>query len=437
MLEITIVSIFFGIVLHFINDRIYIFYYLFLYFIFPYILSISFSLDLEDNQYLTNRSPIFIFVVFLIEGVKNKFRFQNLQSLFILVLLFTYVLYGVVLHGAPFDEYFLHFFVSFIAPLFCCANLFYWKEPDWQKLKIVVSILFAIELALFFLQYFFGVLTPDFREDSVTLTEASGTLAGGNVFSTFVLLFLCYFLMYSINIQNQKKWILVVLSFFAILLSGVRTYLICFLLFVPLSWFLTKKRKVKPLFVLFIVVFALLFVGFVSNINKRGYATNEADNPIERQLYGLSNFSRGESTTAEKSTMFLSLVVFSEYFVNNPLFGNWQLYTEGSYDPVSPENENVMDAGLAVYLSDLGVIGMLLYILFQISIYICDAEKQQKKQILMFYLYALTTTYTDIGIFGGMFTCCILIVCSLIKNNQFNSDQQLLCDSINDYGDER
>lgn len=430
MLEITIASIFFGVVLHFINDRIYIFYYLFLYFFLPYILSLSLSLNFEDNQYITNRSPIFIMIIFLIEAVKNRFRFQNLRSLVILILLFFYVLYGVVLHGAPLEEYILHFFVSFIAPLFCCANLFYWKEPDWQKLKRFLAFLFSIELVLFFLQYFFCVLTPTFREDSVTLTEASGTLSGGNVFSTFVLLFLCFFLMCSI--QNRTKWFLIILSFLAILLSGVRTYLICFLLFVPLSWFLTKKREIKPIYVILIAVFVFLFIGFVSNINTRGYATNEADNPIERQLYGLSNFSRGESTTAEKSTMFLSLVVFSEYFVNNPLFGSWQLYTEKSYDPVSPENENVMDAGLAVYLSDLGIMGMLLYVLFQILIFFSDAEKRQKKQILMFYLYALITTYTDIGIFGGMFTCCILIVCSLIKNYQLNCDLQLSCDSVND-----
>ena len=414
MLEITIVSVVVGVILHFINDRLYIFYYLFLYFLLPFTITLLFDLELEDYNYLANRSPLYIMAIFAIELFKNKFQLRSLRPTLLLLLLFIYVLYGVISHGAPLTEYILHFFVSFLAPLYCCFNLFSWNQPDWEKLDRVIIFIFNTELILFFVQYFLGAFTLEFGEDSVLFSNASGTLSRGNTFASFLLLFLCYIVIRKDNMEIRVKWVYLLLGFLAILFSGVRTYMVCFVMFVPLSFFFKETRVVKPIYGI-IVCLTFLFLFFtMSSINERGYATKEADNPIERQLYGLSNFTRGESVD-EQSTMFLSLVVFTEYFVNNPLFGNWMLYTENSYDPVSPENENVMDAGLAVYLSDIGILGMTLYILFQLYVYLMGADMLRKKQILVLASYAIVTTYTDIGIFGGMFTCCILVLSNLLK----------------------
>ena len=402
-----------GVIIHFVNVNLYIYYYLTLLFFVPYTLSLLLNLGEEEFQILTNYSPIFLVSIFIIELIRNKFRMRNQSALVLIILLSLYILWGILLHGANLMEYIIHFFVSFLAPLFCLSNLFYWRPPQKKRLSFFVLLIFITNVVLSYLQFFTGYMVPAFKADSITMSDASGTLSGGNGFSSYMLLFLFLFIQ---RIQHRKtitKILVIFLTFAAIVLSGVRTYLVCAIIFIPLFIFISRYRSFNLRTLIFVAVIVILpFICF-SRIDTKGYGTGDADNAIQRQIYGLSVFSKGESTD-EKSTMYLSFYVFTEYFVNNPLFGLWLLYTPQSYGLVSPENQNVMDAGMAVYLTDIGVVGFILYVLFQLKTFIWNTEKEKHKFIYLLYVYVLLTTYTDIGIFGGAFTCCAFIVCYLI-----------------------
>jgi len=173
----------------------------------------------------------------------------------------------------------------------------------------------------------------------------------------------------------------------------------------------------KPIVSFLVCLLAILSFFYLSNINLRGLNTGDADNVVERQLYGLSILSHGDAITAEQSTIFLSWYVLNNYFICNPLFGNWQLYSKESYGLVSPDNRTVTDATLAVYLSDIGIIGILLFIYIQLKILLLTIGKSRRKWGVLLYMYALLSTYTDIGIFGGMFLSNILIICFLLSKN--------------------
>ena len=426
MIVVVIILVLLGIVIHLLNDRFYVYYYLILYFFVPFIMSIALQLDEEDNQLLTNYSSIFLIGIFIIELVKNKFRMYNPIALLLFLSLCVYIVVNVIINGAPIGKYILHFMVSFIVPLFCLSNLFYWNPPQGDKLRIFIVFIFLTNLVLAFIQYFADFLVLGFKEDSVTMSSISGTLSGGNGFASFLLLFLLYLLLRENQLPPRIKWILIIAAVVVILLTGVRTYLLCSIIFIPLCLIIKNKEKLNPLTATLVLVMILIPFAIVIRFNNKGHGTNDADTAIQRQVYGLSTFAKGESAD-ERSTMFLSLYVFADYFIEKPILGQWRLYSNESYDLVSPENQNVMDASLAVYLSDIGVIGMLLYILFQIQTLMWGGEGEKRKCTLLLYSYVLLTTYTDIGIFSGSLTCCTFIVCFLLQEeNNWDIESQLL-----------
>ena len=423
MIAVIIVLIFLGVIIHFLNDKAYLYYFLILYFFVPFFISLFLNLSEEDNQVLTNYSPLFLIPIFLIELVKNRFKIINGVPFICFVILFVYIIAGAIFHGAPTGEYILHFLVSFVIPLFCLSNLFFWSPPEPQVLSKFIVCILGINLVLAFLQYFGGFMVLGFKEDSVSMSGISGTLSGGNTFAFYLLLFFFYLLLREKQITQTAKWCLIIAIVTAILLTGVRTYLLCAIIFIPLCLLLKREENFNPFVVLIVLLMIALPLILLSRSNSSGYGTNDAENAVQRQVYGLSTFAKGESAD-ERSTLFLSLYVFTDYFIHNPFFGQWLLYTNESYNLVSPANNNVMDAGIAVYLSDIGIVGMLLYILFQIKTLLWQTDNKLRKYVILLYLYILLTTDTDIGVFGGALTCCTFIVCYLLQTESEEMQEQ-------------
>lgn len=388
-----------------------------LYFYVPYTLSLLLHLEQIDNVFLTNYSTLFLMIIFVIELIRNKFKLYNKGSLAFAVMLAIYIIMGTIINKVNFEEYFYHFLISFMAPLFCISNLFYWKPPNTQKLSKFIFIIFISNLLLVYIQFLTGFFILEFNNDNIIFGRASGTFSRSNGCAMYLLLFLCFFLLNKDVLSSRYKRALIVLTILAIILTGVRTYLICSIVFVPLCLYFARKEKINIIAISLTMAFLLLPFFFFSRTNTQGLNTGDAENAFQRQLYGLSIFSRGESTDAEKSTLYWSLYVFSEYYVKHPITGCWLLYTKQSYDIVSPENSNVMDAGLAVYLSDIGLLGVILYVFYQLKTIFWRTDKNARKYIWLIYGYIFITTYTDIGIWGGSFTCCAFMTCYLINQS--------------------
>ena len=195
--------------------------------------------------------------------------------------------------------------------------------------------------------------------------------------------------------------------------------IIIYVLYYLLGRKYTKKRT--RIFVI-VLYSAILYLGFLSILNlahEMGVTyTKNAENSSERQAVLLSMLN--DDDFAEKqTTLGLSFVVLST-FPDNPIIGSGKLFQGKGYGGfISWEAGNVTDATLAIFLCEVGVIGLLIWL----YIYHIIINKIGKGALLpkLIFFYLLIITIADPGLFfiGNVLSLFVSVsLCNGLNHNK-------------------
>lgn len=219
---------------------------------------------------------IFIFLIYLIFNKKLIFPIiESQKNFFLIFLLFNIYL---ILNSFNSENYFLSFknslfFFRLIIPVLIISLIF---EKFINTTKILTySLLFLFFLlsfdSVYSLIYDRNLIGYEVKKDRISSFFDDELIMGSFIFRTAPFLMACIFLS-NIKHKNQTILITIVLSFFLIILSGERTALISFLLFIILQVFLNYNFRLiflKKLIIGFLFgTFILISFANIESINR-------------------------------------------------------------------------------------------------------------------------------------------------------------------------
>jgi hypothetical protein len=381
----------------------------------------SFFSEISDMDILVERrtfyqriSFIFLFctVFFLLLNADINILCRKLKWLIVsLFLLLSYIICWSLFNKTGFND--MHKFfngtvISVIPLLYLSLN----KKTTNKQIKNFIYVFFIIQFIFVVLQQN-GIYTyhaHKFRDGLLTRAGASIISGTFHRFNQLADTLLILFTMVSIEFFSYKNkplkiyycYILFfILSFYMIFLSGARTALILFavfLLIIALLYFKNNRKLTLTICMLFV-----LSVLFVFGLNIKGYSSLEATSTIERQIYGLATLFTNTSSDSE-TTLMASEILIKKYFFKNPIFGS--ALSESDYYVIN--GVAMSDSRIAFILANYGLIGLLCIMIFFISLlkflkkeFLYENKFAMQKIYIIFFLL-LCLGITETGLWGKL-----------------------------------
>lgn len=307
-----------------------------------------------------------------------------------------YALVNTFVQGMNFDMESWQFFYYLSAPLILIYLINLNKDvQEFRRLLLVVAF-----------SAYIGTLIVVFFETSRFYSGEGlrlGYTMNANeigIASLFTLLFL--YLNYSFNqIKFKTLLVLAFLPTYVILFSGSRAAFIPFIFLFASHFFITKyKNKVVkiPLMVLGVILFFALM-----NFIESNFIIMERIRDLNKEAYSTVNTGTVLDNLGSRAQYFY---YGSEIFMKNPVWG----IGLGNYRLHNPINRQPNHVEIMIQLSELGIIGFCLFLLFNVWIarglfYVWKIEREKRKQtvslIIGFICIAALsfTTYTHANLF--------------------------------------
>ena len=407
---------FIGIIVYLYSAKYLFFYYITWIVLFPFLSVLL--IPTADWNAISGMANYFLLFIYVFDVIKTGNKHSAIQVC-IMFLLGFYFIFASLLHDIPMMYYIKHY-VSVFMPLFLMYP-FVRRINEFSKNTIIKYLLFLLllEIVVCLCQMHLSLFAIAPRSDSAfkyNMSLTNGTLNGNNLLASFVTFLTLCVLILSKRIDKCKIYLLLMLVLYIILHSGIRTYLICFMFFVPVIIYMKTKYK-KLLAIILLVVPFILYTMYNNLGNIMGYTTKDASNSLERQLYGISDTFL--ASNIEESTMSLSWFLWY-YFKEHPFWGCGQYFKSIGYgNIISFDTDNLTDATLMFHLAEFGLIGFLLMVIFFYKLSnICYTNFRQ----ILIILYLILISITDIGIFSSLNQALLML---MIFSSQNNNEKEL------------
>lgn len=303
------------------------------------------------------------------------------------------------------------------------------KKCAAASLLKLIRLIVCVEIFLAFFQPYTDWLNfhAALHGDDVMTSMVNGTFVRNNIFIEFLtplVMILLYF-----DYQKRKRISLngLFIGLMALWLtynSGVRTALVAVIPFILFAVFiLLKKKYTKRSSILLIMTCygVILYTGYVivqQIAQETGVTyTKKAEDSSQRQAVLLSMLN-DDDFAENQTTLGLSFVVLST-FPENPIIGPGKLHQGKGYgDYISREAGNETDATLAVFLCEVGLIGLFVWFWIYYVILMKIGKGCLLPKLIFFYL--LIVTIADPGLFfiGNTFLLFISIKLNSIEKDK-------------------
>lgn len=242
-------------------------------------------------------------------------------------------------------------------------------RPDTGDLKKLTSFMVILETIAVLLN-FVGVRF--YRATFTTVREAfdanyCGTFQSGQALGDYVavlFLLICFLFFYQKELSKWKYLVLTIFSLLCLISAGSRMCFVIAILGLFLTVFSYQKKHRLALAALLITGYWGL--SFISNYSGGEISSNEG---LNRIVEGLSSFTQAKKSGYEdNSTLRLSEMVIDDYISKTPIIGFGFSSQGDDFDVISGNVSTVKnlmaDAHLAFMIIDIGILGVILYLLF-------------------------------------------------------------------------
>lgn len=406
----------------------YLFHFLLLWiFFFPLIINLFYTINEQDYYKVLTWTVYLSFAIAVLDfyryGIADKW--QGLLFICVIGLIGYYVLLSFVRGVSLIDSAkYMIGNVGFLISLTFVLN----KNCKINSLFKFIRIIVYFELLLSLVQPYTDLLNfqAALDGDDVMTSMVNGTFIRNNVFVEIITPLVMLLVYY--DYQTSQKFslgdiIIVLVTLYVVYDSGVRTALVAVIpillyVFYVLLGFIFKTKRGR--------IFAMLFFGLcvysvyylVNNIAEQTgvtYTKNATDSS-ERQAVLLSMFN--DSDFAEdQTTLGLSFVVLST-LPENPILGSGKLFQGKGYGGfISKDEGNITDATLAIYLSETGLIGIvLLSFIYYVLLNKIGVDNNLSRLI---FIYLLLVTIVDSGLFFIGNVMLLFISMKMFQINKF------------------
>ena len=338
---------------------------------------------------------IFFFTIFFIINYKNE-KFPNINILLVLLAFSLYIAVNAIIQIPSSLKYSSIFHFRYV--LFAISVYLFFKIYDQSKInkKLFLMIFLLSIIILLFdscFQFFVGenILGQKLSKFSYRVSSFFGDeLILGSFLMRLLSIILWYLFYLKIDINSKKFFFIIFFSvyFFAIYISGERTaFALTVLTFLSFVIFVSNLR-----YVLFrsVIVFSICaFIVALTNIGKEDITHRMFVKTYKQLVYKNAETDKvGKNILKDKNLNFIGkikninifspnhhghLIITKELFTKNLIFGvgpkGFRHYCRSvNYDPpkgiCSTHPHNI----LAQILSELGVIGLLFYLIFIVFI---------------------------------------------------------------------
>lgn len=338
---------------------------------------------------------IFFFTIFFIINYKNE-KFPNINILLVLLAFSLYIAVNAIIQIPSSLKYSSIFHFRYV--LFAISVYLFFKIYEQSKInkKLFLMIFLLSIIILLFdscFQFFVGenILGQKLSKFSYRVSSFFGDeLILGSFLMRLLSIILWYLFYLKIDINSKKFFFIIFFSvyFFAIYISGERTaFALTVLTFLSFVIFVSNLR-----YVLFrsVIVFSICaFIVALTNIGKVDITHRMFVKTYKQLVYKNAETDKvGKNILKDKNLNFIDkikninifspnhhghLIITKELFTKNLIFGvgpkGFRHYCRSvNYDPpkgiCSTHPHNI----LAQILSELGVIGLLFYLIFIVFI---------------------------------------------------------------------
>ena len=338
---------------------------------------------------------IFFFTIFFIINYKNE-KFPNINILLVLLAFSLYIAVNAIIQIPSSLKYSSIFHFRYV--LFAISVYLFFKIYEQSKInkKLFLMIFLLSIIILLFdscFQFFVGenILGQKLSKFSYRVSSFFGDeLILGSFLMRLLSIILWYLFYLKIDINSKKFFFIIFFSvyFFAIYISGERTaFALTVLTFLSFVIFVSNLR-----YVLFrsVIVFSICaFIVALTNIGKEDITHRMFVKTYKQLVYKNAETDKvGKNILKDKNLNFIGkikninifspnhhghLIITKELFTKNLIFGvgpkGFRHYCRSvNYDPpkgiCSTHPHNI----LAQILSELGVIGLLFYLIFIVFI---------------------------------------------------------------------
>lgn len=352
---------------------------------------------------------------------------QRIVLLLTVLMAFTYCFFNAFYRGGNFMGSLKFTFGCYLDVLFLVSIL-----DKIINIKRIVKLLryilyFEIIIGLFEILLSFSFYPSN---SEVVGTELTGSFIGANIYAEFLSLVL-FFVMYADGVKTKRitplNFVLFIFVTIIVLYSGVRMALISHILFFGILLIcIYSKNKViirykRPVITIGCIL-CFLFVTVISTYisNSEVSYDSQVSNSLERQNVLVSIFLN-DDYLLEHTTLSLSAIALS-FFDLNPLFGPGLFFSSpaGYGGMINQTSSNYTDCTLALYLCEVGIIGIVFFLLTYYSVLFKICKSNYGPNLAFLYLLVVTVTDTGIFFFGNylIFITLVLYSRGLLRNEK-------------------
>ena len=413
-----------GFIIYFTKRNYILFYYIAWSVFAPYMASFL-TFDYDVSLFIDGQSNYFLALIFIIniliyKGVHIPQKITR-QILVIVLLLMVASLWNSVPYG-----FYISWFISNILPLYFVISILNTVDINSKHFGVFLLIMILIQVVVGTCQYYIGLfVNPAYALNNIGSLYDNifqGTFRGENNCMAF--LCMC-FLVLLINNREGKSinkfgtLILFAIVSFAVLISGVRTYLMLLIFFVAIILYISSSKKLMTLS--YLIGFAFLLSTYLIVDDYTSGRSGDTD-AISRQINGISAVANNDT---ENSTLDYTFYMLNTHF--NPIspFGQGKLHTKKGYDRITMSTgteASVSDATLAVFLVEFGPILLFLFLYYYFSCtckqYYISNSNYYRYSVLLYGFYFIASV-TDAGIFD-ILILTMLSIFSKIQNRKLS-----------------
>lgn len=361
-------------------------------------------LEAYDSQTATvNKFMLLITIVdYIIYKQKSDIYYKYRYSFLALVSLLFVSLMWCVFH----DDYEMNFMWEQRSFLFLFLLVFYIfinKQTTCKMIFFTLFVILSVEIITAFVNQFFGIYLYTYQY--INLTDFSGLWTSGT-FNRFNTLANYLVVMQAIisseylikrNISRNYFYLFTILIGIIILYTGSRNGLVTFFLALVIPSFMFYKKNKS--FVTYVVLISIAFYSLIMSISLTT-SSHDAENGIERILFGLSEKLNEKKRGQSESTDDMTYYLIDKYFDFNPL-------GQGKTANRTVENAYgnalfLADSMLAFYLVEYGWLYFIVLILFLFTLckaYGKDLDSKNRKSVYIIFIISFIQSLTDLGLF--------------------------------------
>lgn len=400
-------------------------YYTFWCTVLGYIIDCFIGIELVDSQALTTMAMNYIYLCSIAQIIRKRSIILKKERWLLLVamVLYGYVTYLALSRGSG------GAFIGLMRIYFTIVPLWIIIKTEKIPRKLYVNYIvyaLSLELTLSMVQLVLDFGFPSFVERYDVANGAlnlSGTLWRYNAFAENISLLALCLLAVCYKKETfkftQGKLILLFLTLFMVLMSGSKNVFGALFISLCIISYATYFRKRKKL-LMGIIAFFLLFGGAILSYLA-------AIDPEKLRMLDLMRFTSEDDYITSGSTLFISYGLLEELFSEPSalLKGLGHLYSGGYLDGFVNPEEYMWDSYLALFLCEVGVLGVFFWSLFLRDIYRARPDFLTAATLV----FLLLVSITDAGIFEGFSAVFLLIV---VKSSTFTveSKRQLVAKKV-------